>query len=202
MRINSKAGVQHATFDGEFAGEGLTIFLSQNAGSNSRYRFQVSAITDQGTLQVGVLYSSPPNATVPTGPLTRAIATAVCPGAKGWAVDIVSANSSPEVDDTSNVILISSKCCTSPVGVTRIAERYVYVAGTVTTSFPVPAGKTVKSFAAIAGAIDGTVEIGPGDLINVPAGTSVQGTPGAAFIGVTQIAFTNVSYFVEFLESA
>lgn len=200
MRINSRARTQLATFDGLGAGEGLAIFLSQGPNDTARYRFTVKAMNSQMTLQVGEFYTSPPNATLPNGGLSRMVAAAICPGAESWAIEITCVN--PSGDETADVTLLSSKCCTSPVGVSRVGERYQYVAGTVTTSFPVPPGRTVKSFGAIAGAVDGSVEVGPGDLINVPAGTSVQGTPGAAFIGVTQLAFTNVSYFVEFLESA
>ncbi len=202
MRINSKARTQIATFDGALAGEGLAIFLSQGATDAARYRFVVKAMNSQMTLQVGEFYSSPPNATLPNGGLSRMIAAAVCPGVESWTVEITCAQDIPPAE-TADVTLLSSKCCTAPVGVTRVAERYTYVTGTVTGSFPVPAGKTVKSFSAIAGAIDGAVQIGPGNIITVPAGSTVSGTPGAAFIGNNvQLAFTNVVYFVEFLESA
>ncbi len=211
MRINSSKQVQHATFDGEKAGEGLAIFFSQGALDVARYRFQVSADVDQGTLQLGVFYSSPPSATTPTGPLTRAIAMAVCPGATGWSVDVLRVDvpaEGPLTQETANLILSSTKCCTAPVGVTRVGERYVYGAGDSlggADTVVVPAGRVIKSWSAVAsGGTDGAVQMPPaiGPIIAVPAGFSVSAEPGAAFIGIESILFTNVEYFIEYLEGA
>jgi len=210
MRINSGTQVQHATFDGDRAGEGLAIFFSQGPLDVARYRFQVKAITDQGALQVGVFYSSPPSATTPTGPLTRAIAMAVCPGANSWAVDVLRVDAPVEgvlTQETSDLILTSTKCCTAPVGVTRVGERYIYGAGdslggadTVT----VPFGRRIKSWTAVAsGGTDGAVQMpsGTGAIIAVPAGFSANAEPGV-FNTIETIVFTNVEYFIEYLEGA
>ncbi len=183
MRINSKARTQTATFDGSKAGEGLAIFLSQGGEDVSRYRFVVYAINSQMTLRVGEFFSSPPSATTPNAGLSRMVAFAVCPGVESWSVEITCAdeNVTPE---TADVTLLSSKCCTSPAGVHRVAERYIYFTNSVDAVLGIPPGRTLTSFSAIAGA-------------------TVTGTPGANFIGLTSITFTNVaSWFVEFLESA
>jgi len=205
MRINSKLGVQHAAFDGKDAGEGLAIFFSQEATALSRYRFLVKAETDQGNLQVGSFYSSPPQATSPNGQLTRMLASAVCPGARSWTVDVSCADAeiTPE---TADIVLVSSKCCTAPVGVTRVAERYIAHADTAiggTIVITVPPGRTVKSFSALAsGGVDGSVVLNGLTTIIVPAGFSSNAEPGAPFIGVKQMTFNDVVFFIEYLESA
>ena len=207
MRINSKLGTQHATYDGQDAGEGLAIFFSQGPEDVSRFRFQVKAITSEGTLQVGQFFSSPPNATSPTGPLTRMLAAAVCPGAKSWAVDITCEDSSV-TPETAEVRLVSSKCCTAPVGVTRVGERYLYVAGNVlggTTTFQIPIGRKLTSWGVVASGVgNGSVQLSANtaDIITVPNGFTAGAEPKAQFDGRESITFTNVTYFAEFLEGA
>ena len=86
MRLNARAGIQAATFDGP-GGDGLSVFLTQNTLDPTRWRFEVYAHFDGGAkLSVGKFYSSPPAATVPNGQLTRMIAAVVCPGAVSWTV--------------------------------------------------------------------------------------------------------------------
>lgn len=203
MRINSKARTQIATFDGSLAGEGLAIFLSQGGEDVSRYRFVVYAINSQMTLRVGEFFSSPPSATNPNGGLSRMLASCVCPGVESWAVEITCAdvNVTPE---TADVTLLSSKCCTSPVGVKRVAERYFYQSSNIGAVVGIPPGRTLKRFSAIAGGAAGSVQMTPATaaVIAVPAGATVTGNPEANFIGLTQITFVNVSWFIEFLESA
>jgi hypothetical protein len=205
MRINSKLGVQHATFDGKGAGEGLAIFFSQGALDVSRYRFLVKAITDEGTFQVGSFFSSPPIATTPNGQLTRMLASAVCPGATGWAVDISCADLeiAPE---TADVHLVSSKCCTAPVGVTRVGQRYSSLGGNSlggADTVIVPAGRTVTGVSAIAPAGAGAIDLGTGAaLISIPTGFTANAEPQAPFIGYHTMILTNVEYFIEYLESA
>lgn len=206
FRVRATAGTQHATFDGKEAGEGLAIFLSQKPTAVSRYRFSVKAITDQGTLQVGEIYSSPPTATNPPGPPSRMIAGAVCPGATSWAVDVTCADASP-ADEGATVVLTSSKCCTSPIGVSRVQERYLYVSNSVTggsQTFPIPPGRRLKSWSAVASGVgDGAVTLSnnTGTPITVSAGYSVSGEPGN-FIGLESITFANVVFFIEYEESA
>lgn len=206
MRINSKLNTQHATYDGSDAGEGLAIFFSQNAGSVSRFRFLVKAITSQQPMQVGVFYSSPPSATTPTGPLTRMIAAAVCPGAIGWAVEVTCADLTV-TPETADIVLVSSKCCTAPVGVTRVGERYTYLADSSAGGAPIilviPPGRVIKSWSAIANGVgDGFVQAAGFPAVGIPNGFTTNGEPGAPFIGTESITFTNVTFFIEFLESA
>lgn len=211
MRINSRAGTQYASFDGSEAGEGLAIFFSQSATDVGRYRFVVKAINSQQTMQVGIFYSSPPVATTPNGGLTRMLAGAVCPGVESWCVEITCMNTDEASDETADVTLLSSKCCTSPVGVTRAAERYFYNAGDATGGVATinnAPGRVVKSWSAIAGGTAGSVVISnvdSGNTITVPANTSVQAEPGVQFLDNmlgTLFTFNNVAFFVEFLESA
>lgn len=209
MRINAKAGTQHATTEGGHPGEGLAVFFSQNPADVGRYRFSVSAITDQGTLLVGTFYSSPPSATSPTGQLTRMLAGAVIPGATGWAVDVACMNPATAGDETADIILVSSKCCTGPIGVSRVNQRYLYYAGSAIpgpTTIQILAGQVIKSWAATAPGAIGAVTlnfVSTGNTIIVPAGLSVSAEPGNQFLGNSQsITFTNVDYFIEILESA
>lgn len=201
MRINAKLGVQHLAFDGAEAGEGLAIFLSQNSNAASRYRFLVKAMIGQGIFQVGTFYSSPPNATTPTGQLTRMVAAAVCPGATSWAVDVSSADDSP-VDETAEVILSSSKCFTSPVGVSRVSERYSYLASNTNVAFTLPPGRVATRISLTALAGGGTFRIDANPIINVPAGVTVALEPKADLNVEPLLTFNNLSWFVECLESA
>lgn len=202
MRINSKAGTQSAAFDGSDAGEGLAIFLSQNGDAVSRYRILVKAMIGEGVYQVGTLYTSPPGATAIPGRLTRMVAAAVCPGATSWEVEILCADAdiTPE---TADIVLASSRCFTSPVGVSRVSERYGYHAGTGVQSLGLFPGQTVTSIGAVGLTGGGTIIIEGGDTILVPAGVGI-GLDPKALIGAANpaIAFNNVDWIVEFLESA
>lgn len=202
MRINSKLGVQHVTFDGKDAGEGLAIFLSQNANSVARYRFLVKAMIGQGVYQVGTFYSSPPTAISPGGELTRMVAAAVCPGATSWAVDVSCADLDITAE-TAELILSSSRCFTSPVGVSRVSERYNYHSGSGTQNLNLLPGQTVSGIGAIGLTGGGTVVIDGGNTITVPAGVGLSLEPRAlVHSAIPAIAFVNVDWVVEFLESA
>lgn len=205
MRINSALDTQHATFDGSGGGEGLAIFFSQEGGAIARYRFQVSAITNDGTLQVGTFYSSPPNATIINGNLTRLLAIAVCPGAISWAVDIrrMVIGEGALSKETAEVTLASSKCCTGPAGVRRVDERFAYHAGAGAGTVTLLAGQTVTGISAVGTGPGGTVIIGGGDTITVTTGIGMSLEPkGLISPGVPAIAFTNVDWVIEYLESA
>jgi len=205
MRINARAGVEHAAFDGAQAGEGLAIFLSQEAGSVARYRFLIKGMTGDGLYQVGILFSSPPNATAPLpGPLTRMIGGAVCPGVTSWAVDVSCVNTDVPAE-TADIVLASSKCCSSRLGASRVNERYAYASGGgagVTTLNILP-GQTLKSWGAVASfGVDGGVTLGTGATVTVPNGFTSSGTPDDAVLRTVTLAFSAVDWFVELAESA
>lgn len=212
MRINSRV-VEVAHLDDADAGEGLAIFFSQNGDAIARYRFLVKAITDQGTFDMGECFTSPPLATSANpGRLTRMIAGAVCPGAKGWDVEVScvplledGSLITPD-DDTADILLISSKCCTAPMGVTRVNERYRMATGSSfggTQDFTVLAGMRVTGIAAYGLAGGGTVAISgiPG-TITVPDSVSVNLEPGAGISPNSLITIGNCDWVVEYLESA
>jgi len=176
MRINSKLGVQHATFDGCEAGEGLAIFFSQNADDVVRYRFLVKAMIGEGIYQVGIFYSSPPNIGGASGPLTRMIGGAVCPGATSWAVDVSAVDVGEGVTpETAEWCFLLSRCFTAPIGVTRVNERYTYRASNGTATLQVLAGQTLKSWGVVASqGVDGFVETDALPIITVPNGFTVS----------------------------
>lgn len=203
MRINSQLGTQHAALDDSDAGEGLAIFFSQDGPSVCRYRFVVKARIDQGTYDMGEFYSSPPLATAIPGRLSRMIAGAVCPGATGWSVEVSAVPVDDEIaPETADIVLASSRCCTAPVGVTRVAERYNYEAGSGTSTFTILAGMKVTGIAAIGQAGGGTVVIAGGDSITVPSGTGINLAPESNLSPNSVISFTDVDWVIEYLESA
>ncbi len=205
MDINSKLQqLQEATFDGKDAGEGLAVFFTQDSSCVCRYRFLVKAITSQGVYDVGEFYSSPPAATTRHGRLTRMIAAAVCPGVQGWAVQVSAVPDSEGLipEEVAEIILASSKCCTAPVGVTRVGERYRYAAGAGTTTFRVAPGQRVTGIGATGLAGDGTITVAGGNTIVVPAGIGVSLEPNASIAPNSAIVLTNVDWLIEYLESA
>lgn len=199
MQISSKAGPQFATYEG-VGGEGLGIFLSQDSLSTVRYVFDVKAKTDQGDLLVGSFVSSPPTATTPRGQPSRLVAVASCPGAQTWSVEIQALLGSNAPAEYADVVLASS---IAPFGggLQRVSERYAYRAG-VGGSLPIVPGQRLLTWSAIAGAVAGSVQLGAGDVIPVPANSSVQAEPGKGLLSVQNLTFTNVDWFVEYLESA
>lgn len=207
MKLQAKAGSQFATIDGGEVGEGLAIFFSQDATTSVRWRLEVSASLDDGSERlVGSFYVSPPLATNPLGALTRQVAAAVCPGAKSWSVVCYAAGgpiAAPE--QGASIELASSKCCTAPVGLSRVSERYGYYAGVVggvAASINLLPGQTVTRISATATGA-GFVTIGAGQTVLVPVGTSAVLEPRAPIPQiVAAISFTNVNYVVEYLESA
>ena len=203
MRINSKLSTQHAALDDADAGEGLAIFFSQDGPSVCRYRFVVKARIDQGLYDMGEFYSSPPLATAIPGRLSRMLAGAVCPGATGWSVEVSAIPIDDEIAaESADIVLASSRCCTGPVGVTRVNERYNYESDDGTANFTVLAGMKVTGIAAIGLTGGGTVVIAGGDTITVPDGISANLEPGTSLVPNSVIAFTNVDWVIEYLESA
>ncbi len=215
MKVQAKAGSQWARLDDSDAGEGLAIFFSQSESDTVRWRFDVYAKVDNGAeLLVGWFYVSPPSATDPIGPVTRQVGAAVCPGAITWSVCASPAlGSVSATNESNNITLVSSKCCTAPVGVTRVGERYGYLADTspgatqvVSTILP---GRTVTAISAFGLAGGGTVQINSGPTITVPSGVGLNLEPKAliqkvdASTGASPtISMTNVDWVIEYLESA
>jgi hypothetical protein len=206
MRINSKLGTQHAALDDTDAGEGLSIFFSQDGPSVCRYRFVVKARIDEGLYDMGEFYSSPPLSTaLNPGRLSRMIAGAVCPGATGWSVEVSAVPIAGEIaPETADIILASSRCCTGPVGTTRVNERYRYLTDqtAVPQNVTILAGQKVTGIAAIGLTGGGTVEINSGPTVTVPEGISFNFEPGASIPPNSVIAFDNVDWVIELLESA
>jgi hypothetical protein len=207
VRINSLGGVQHAALDDTDAAEGLSVFFSQNGESVCRYRVVVKARIDQGLYDMGEFYISPPFSTDQPGRLSRMIAGAVCPGATGWAVEVTAVPSNDEgtiPSETADIVLASSRCCTAPVGVTRVAERYQYVADSNVgiSSFTVRAGMRITGIAAIGLTGGGTITIAGGATITVPENISANLEPEASIAPNSIIAITNCDWVIEWVESA
>lgn len=211
MKVQAKAGASFARYEDSDAGEGLAIFFSQSATDVVRWRFDVYALLDTGVeLLVGWFFVSPPSATVPIGQLTRQVGAAVCPGAKSWSVLVSPASDSQSAENESaDITLTSSKCCTAPVGSSRVGERYGYRAGTTPgagLAVAIQPGMTVTRIMAIGLAGGGTFQItSGGDMVTIPAGAQVYFEPQAlirTIPGSSSITFTNVNYAIEFKESA
>lgn len=204
MKYSSSNQNNFTQYDSEEAGESLAIFLSQDPSDVARYRFDVYAILSQGgNMQIGTFFTSPPTATDPLGNPTRLVAYGSCPGAIGWTVRHRLAEVGSANGESYGVDLSSSRGIVSPAGVTRVNERYVYASGQTTdTGFTINPGQKVISWSAVAPSANGTVQLGTGQVIQVPAGTSVQGEPGDTFLDAEAFVFSNVDWFIEILESA
>lgn len=203
MQLQARAGSQEVSFNGEGAGEGLAIFVSQDTNAVGRYRIVVKAITDQTTYTVGEIFVSPPTATDPHGLTSRMVAAAVCPGVTGWTVQVRCMNAEIP-DETLDIILTSSKCCTAPVGCTRVGERYLYHSGAASAStvYSVLPGQKILSWGVLSPSVAGSVTLGTGDTIPVPAGAGVSGEPRSALLIAESFTFVNVDWFIELAESA
>ncbi len=210
MKLQLRSTTQSATLDDSNAGEGLAIFFSQGLTDEGRWRLEVFAELDDGRdLLVGTVFISPPTATNPIGPPTRQVAAAVCPGAKSWSVLAVNAlNTQSGASESADINLYSSKCCTAPVGLSRVNERYGYKANTTPGGSQLASllpGQTITRITAFGLVGGGTVVLGPGNTITVAAGVSINLEPKALIrltTGFPDITFTNVNWLIEFLESA
>jgi len=211
VRIESKTRVQHASYDSSDAGEGLAVFFSQDGACEARYRCLVKAITTGGTFDMGEFYISPPTATQIPGRLSRMVAAAICPGAIGWAVDVSCIPSLIEDElvlpsETAEIILASSHCCGSPMGVHRVSERYKSFTGVSaggSDTFTVLAGMKITGIAALG--LTGSGSVSYSDLtgtITVPEGLSVNLAPEGSLSPNCVITLNNVDYVIEYLESA
>ncbi len=203
MKVQSKAAAQFCALDDCTAGEGLAIFFSQGLTDVTRWKFEVYAHLDTGQdLLCGSFFVSPPNATNPVGAPTRQVGAAVCPGAQSWQVIVSAAAGSQSAEqESADITLTSSKCCTAPVGVSRVGERHGYLAGGISASFNLFPGRTVTRISAT-GTPGGSMQFNGGDIINVPAGLTVVLEPKAPMLLGPLLTFTNVTWLVEYLESA
>jgi hypothetical protein len=208
MKVQSQTKGAWCALDDESSGEGLAVFVGQSPTDSQRWRLDVYAHLDTGAdMLVGTIFVSPPSATVPVGQPTRQVLAAVCPGAKTWSVyaSPVIPLGEPGFDESINIELISSKCCTAPVGATRVNERYGYIAGDASPAgILIEAGMTVTQIRAH-GVGAGTIEIamgGAAPLVRVANGADVSLFPKAPLPPGTVITFTFTTWLVEFLESA
>jgi hypothetical protein len=210
-RVNSRAGTQQFGLDDSDSGEGLAIFFSQGGESVARYRVRVLVCIDQGVYDMGEFYISPPVVTAaPPGSLSRMVAAAICPGATGWRVSVTPmvgpGGSPPPEDETANIVLASSKCCSSPIGVSRVGERYGYISGTAISptvvNYSVLAGQTITGIAALGLTGGGSYSINGGTPILIPAGSSANIEPQSPIPPNSVITFDNVDFMIEFKESA
>lgn len=206
-RLSSNVRVQSVGYDSSEAGEGLAIFFSQNGNDVGRWRFLVKARLDEGLIQVGEFYSSPPNSASPSTNLSRMIGGAICPGARSWTVDVSCISGAdenlPPTEETPEIILASSKCCSAPIGVSRVNERYAYAAGSgAISTFSVRAGMKITGIAAIGTGGGGAIQIGSGASVIVPANISANLSPESVIAPNTNIILSNVDWVIEYLESA
>lgn len=210
MRIQAKDTAQVAYLDDPDAGEGLSIFFSQGQADTVRWRLDVSAKLDTGVeLQVGTFWVSPPGAAEPKDRLSRLVAIAVCPGAISWSVLCQAqpgSQASIAAEDAA-IDLFSSKCCTAPKGLNRVSERYGYLvgsgAGPINVTFAW--GRIATRIIATGLTGGGSFTVANGGAVTVAAGQSIVLEPKAPIaqdLFNPIFVFTNVSYVVEYLESA
>lgn len=208
MQVQALAKTQHVSFDGSEAGEGLSIFVSQPPTAVGRWRLTVKAITNQNTYTVGELYISPPTATAPAGRTSRMIGGAVVPGVTGWTVECLCLGDGTGAipNEEMDIFLTSSKCCTAPIGASRVAERYSYLAGSsvAPVNIAMKPGQTITRISLFGLGGGGTAVINSTATITVPAGATVVFEPKAPIpqLASQVLAFTNINWVVEFLESA
>lgn len=203
MRVQAKDTAQVAYLTDGNSGEGLSIFISQAETDTIRWRLDVSASLDNGSeIAVGTFYLSPPSAALPNDRLTRLVAIAVCPGAVKWSVTCSAI--SPESNETINIELASSKCCTAPCGLSRVSERYDYIAGSGTTAVFLVPGQTVTRINLFGLGGGGAASINGGPNIPVAAGQTVVLEPKAPINAnpAPAIGITNLGFSIEYLESA
>lgn len=205
MRVFSRGGNQEFALDDADSGEGLAVFFSQNGEATARWRVEVKAIIDIGAYDVGTFYISPPLATAIPGLLSRMVAGALVPGATGWRVNVSAVpllDGSIPQDESADIQLSSSKCSAQNVGVQRVGERYVYISGTGNGNFLVQAGMRITGIAAVGLTGGGDLTIGSGTPVVVAEGIGVGLDPAVSIPYNSQIAFTNVDWVIEYVESA
>jgi hypothetical protein len=205
MKILAGSKGQWCTLDDSDAGEGLAIFFGQSSKDIQYWKLDVYATIDAGSnLLVGTIFVSPPTATSPAGPPTRQVGLAVCPGAKSWAVyasPVLATPAGQFTNESANIELVSSPCCTAPAGVSRVGQRYGVVAGTVAAAvIDILPGQVVTRISAT-GTGAGSVQFQGEPAIPVALNYTLILEPKAQIPAKT-ITFANVSYVIEFLESA
>ena len=207
MKIQAKAPNNIAFLEDSDSGEGLAVFFSQGVNDTQRWRLDILARLDTGAdILVGIVYVSPPTATNPSGVPTRQVAAAICPGAKSWSVITKPSllTGQEATSECAQIELASSPCCTSPVGVNRVNERYGYASGNAgggSSIYQVLPGQTITRIEAH-GTAAGSILFSGGNTIVVANGQVVVLEPKALIEPNTNITFTNVSFLIEYKESA
>lgn len=94
-------------------GDALSVHLAQQSNSAAVWTLHVWVQIAQGWYHLGVVTTVSPLA---GSEPSRTVLVATCPGATGWRVDC----ECPTDDEIANIVLQSSKCCSSSIGVTAI----------------------------------------------------------------------------------
>jgi len=94
-------------------GDSLSVHLSQNQRSAAVWTLEIWVHTQQGSFILGTGSTIPPTL---GSRASRTVAIANCPGATGWHVVATSATAG----ETAELVLDSSKCCSSTPGVTML----------------------------------------------------------------------------------
>jgi hypothetical protein len=97
----------------EHVGDSLSVHLSQAPGSAAVWRLKVFVHVVEGEFYLGEIVTTPPSV---SGIPARTVLIASCPAAMGWKV----VASCATAGETADVLLQSSKCCSSAIGVTKV----------------------------------------------------------------------------------
>ncbi len=198
MQVTGGKGSQLLALDTSDAGSACAVYISEANQSVARWRVRLQAdLNGSGSFtDVGTFVTSPPTATTPKGSPARMVAGAYMPGAKGWQC-LISLADDGDVKGAQADFNLSSYEGMGPLGLTRVSERYIYLAGTsgASATVAVKVGQVVTSWSAASDGVAATVQIGTGNTITIPASDAVSGKP-------FNFTFTHCDYFIELLESA
>ena len=98
--------------DTKLIGDVLSMHLSQRSDSVAVWTLRVYVRTTQGEFQLGTMVTTAPGGTQPAA---RTVGFGACPGAIGWKV----VASCPTDNEQADLVIASSKCCSSTFGVTK-----------------------------------------------------------------------------------
>lgn len=193
------------------ADEGLSISLTQPAGSTSRWLFVVRARTDDGGLvTLGHFYTCPPSL---DSPHTRVVAIASCPGAREWTVDVSPAQALaqdpiPMEPDNSAVSLAGGRPLSCCRGVQRVSERPRFLSGAA-AQVAVHWGQRIVAITATGNGSLGVCDVADpfnGFLVGslyFPAAAPARFECDGLMQGTLVLTFSSTSqFFVELAESA
>lgn len=207
MQVTGGKGSQLLQLDSSDAGSACAIYLSEPNSSIARWRVRLQAdLNGSGNFtDVATFVTSPPTATSPKGSPARMVAGAYMPGSKGWQILVTLAN--PDDDGVKGAVAdfnLSSYEGMGPLGLTRISERYSYLAGQsgASATVTIKVGQRVTSWSAASDGVAASVTIAGGNTISIPASDAVSGKPEGSLEGKFDFVFTHCDYFIELLESA